>query len=388
MAFSWLSPLNWFRARRHLLAYLYDTTDRKRSRWVNMRKEDWDPSGTFALRRPLDDEFAFLLLGDTGEGDASQAVLVDKLQMEAGSAAFTIIAGDVVYPSGRSADYRTKFYVPYRNLGHDIYAVPGNHDWYDELAGFLVHFCDSNRKLRAPDQPVISSEKLEGLRRIRKNDHVQPNMYFSIDHPRVQIVCIDTGIKGGLGREQEEWLRRLSADPRPKVLIAGFPFYVDGRPGRIHRSVRSIVDEGNYVLVVGGDKHNFQAYEVPQDGRSVWYLVNGGGGAYGSYTYRIPPMSQMDLDGKGLRPTSFTCYPPPTVALPSDGLPRRLLMLPSKLLSWLPAWAVDNDAAPYRRSFVKVAVRSDHLDVEAFGVQDFGTEYLRDSPIWDTRIPL
>ena len=389
MAFSWLAPLNLFRARRHfLVAWVYDTTNRKRDQWVAMRRGDHDPTGTFALHRPLDDNFSFLILGDTGEGDASQMVLVDKLKEQGRDAAFTIIAGDVIYPSGRSADYRAKFYVPYRHLRHDIYAVPGNHDWYDELHGFLVHFCDSNRKLRAPEDDVIKPEKLADLRRIRRNEHVQPNMYFTIEHPRVRIVCIDTGVKGSLGRAQEEWLRRVSADPRPKVLITGFPFYVDGRPGRVSASVRALVAETNYVLVVGGDIHNFQAYELKKGGRSVWYLVNGGGGAYASSTYRIPPLDRMDLDGNELVPESFTCYPPPTVAPPSGKVPGKLLQLRQSWLRKLPGWLLDDDAAPYRRSFVKVALGRDDLLVEALGIKDFDQESQDGPPVWSATIPL
>lgn len=389
MAFSWLAPLNLIRARRHILVtWLYDSTNRKRDEWVGMRRRDHDPSGTFALQRPLGDRFSFLILGDTGEGDASQMVLVDKIQQEGKDAAFTIIAGDVIYPSGRSAEYRAKFYVPYRNVEHDIYAVPGNHDWYDELHGFLIHFCDSNRKLRAPDRVAIKPEKLGDLRRIRRNTYVQPNMYFTIEHPRLQIVCIDTGVKGGLGRAQEQWLRRVSADPRPKVLITGFPFYVDGGPGKVSARIRALVARSNYVLVVGGDKHNFQAYELKKGKSSVWYLVNGGGGAYASPTYGIPPRDRMNLDGSELQPVSFTCYPPPTVAPPSGRLPGKLLRLRQSFLRKLPGWLLDDDAAPYRRSFVKVTLGRDTLEVTAFGIKDFGKEALEEDTVWEAAIPL
>jgi hypothetical protein len=30
---------------------------------------------------------------------------------------------------------------PYRHYPQPIYALPGNHDWYDGLRGFMTYFC-------------------------------------------------------------------------------------------------------------------------------------------------------------------------------------------------------------------------------------------------------
>src|SRR5688572_12893659 len=110
MAFRWGSPINWLRARRHLFAtYITDTTDLKRQRWVDMQAR-MTGSREFGLIIPdLPAEFSFIVLGDPGEGDASQLVLVDKLLKEAADTPFTVIASDVIYPAGRSHDYREKF---------------------------------------------------------------------------------------------------------------------------------------------------------------------------------------------------------------------------------------------------------------------------------------
>ena len=107
MAFSWGNPVNWLRARRHVVASFFaDTTDRKRRRWVEMQARRTG-SRDFSLSLPdVAAEFSFIALGDPGEGDSSQHVLVDKFLREAADTAFTIIASDVIYPSGRSHDYR------------------------------------------------------------------------------------------------------------------------------------------------------------------------------------------------------------------------------------------------------------------------------------------
>jgi hypothetical protein len=383
MAFTWLSPVNWLRARRHVLAHLYDTTNAKRKLWADLQAQH-DSTGEFRLQRDLPESFSFVVLGDTGEGDASQLVLVDRFLEEAADCAFSIIASDVIYPAGRSADYREKFYIPYRHHEQDLYVIPGNHDWYDELHGFMAHFCDNRRRLRDPSLPTIGDDKLMALRQIRTNQVFQPNMYFFIDHPLVRIVCVDTGIKAVIDDDQEAWLRRVSADPRPKILLTGNPIYVNGGRKRSLDGVLSIVEQHNYVLVVGGDTHNFQRYRIPvgtgASSRIVWHVVNGGGGAYLRRTDTIPPAAEMELGPFSLEEgTDFACYP-------TREQSRRALK--GRWARLLPSWAADKNAPPYYKSFVKVAVGPEGLRVRAFGVEDFAKGLAATEVIWDETIEL
>ena len=43
------------------------------------------------------------------------------------------------------------------------------------------------------------------------------------------MVAIDTGIDGLLDAEQWAWLKRISAEPGPKILVTGKPLLVNGR---------------------------------------------------------------------------------------------------------------------------------------------------------------
>ncbi|HSF04728.1 MAG TPA: hypothetical protein VLG10_02960 [Methylomirabilota bacterium] len=62
-----------------------------------------ETAGTFAVGPPdVTGDFAFLVVGDPGEGDASRHVLRDSI-LRAGAAPevrFMIIASDVIYPTG------------------------------------------------------------------------------------------------------------------------------------------------------------------------------------------------------------------------------------------------------------------------------------------------
>jgi hypothetical protein len=85
-------------------------------------------------------DFSFLVLGDTGEGGAAQHSLRDQY-LRLGwrpDVKFLVISSDVIYPSGALSDYESKFYLPFKGFTKPIYAIPGNHDWYDALEGFAA----------------------------------------------------------------------------------------------------------------------------------------------------------------------------------------------------------------------------------------------------------
>jgi len=384
MPFSWGNPVNWILSRRHLTAKIIDTTDRKRKKWVAVQTAN-SGSQDFELKRPdIPADFSFLVLGDTGEGDSSQMVLVDRILKEGEGTSFAVIAGDVIYPSGRSADYRAKFYIPYRHYPQDIYAAPGNHDWYDELVGFMVHFCGNlyhfNDTQR--EKTTVDPVKLEHLQTIRKNRYRQPNMYFYIDTSQVRIVSIDVGINGHIDDEQLQWLERVSAANKPKILISGKPVYADGKLDRNLTNVNDVLNKTGYLLAIGGDTHNFQRYRFTfdQGGKSVvrYHIVNGGGGAYLSKTHDIPLASDMKFVPKlATEPDDFACFPSRDQS--------RTFFSHNLLLEHAPAWAVDRDKSPYHKSFMKIFVLADKLRVQAFGVDEFGAAGLNRPPLfeWD-----
>ena len=87
-------------------------------------------------------DFSFIVIGDTGEGDASQHSLRDQyLQVvRKEEVKFVVVSSDVVYPAGAMRDYEAKFWLPFMGTTKPVYAIPGNHDWYDALEGFAATF--------------------------------------------------------------------------------------------------------------------------------------------------------------------------------------------------------------------------------------------------------
>jgi hypothetical protein len=90
-------------------------------------------------------DFSFLVIGDPGEGDASQYSLISRLQKLGlhDDVKFLVVSSDVIYPAGSIQDYEANFYLPFQGIQKPIYAIPGNHDWFDALEGFNANFLEA-----------------------------------------------------------------------------------------------------------------------------------------------------------------------------------------------------------------------------------------------------
>jgi len=255
-------------------------------------------------RTDLGDSFSCLVAGDTGEGDHSQYAVVPGLLTTGEGTSFLVVMSDVIYPIGDGNDYVDKFFRPYGGYLAPIYALPGNHDWYDGLGGFMRHFASaeplpprphgSGLKERIRDRlcapSVMGETTLDDCRKLRPAETQQgqvPGPYWLIETEQLRFVGIDTGILGALDGDQGDWLKRISAGAKPKVLLTGKPIYVynEHDPWKIYdrdftgdEVVRDPTN--NYIAALGGDIHNYQRYPVPVGDGTIQYIVSGGGGAF------------------------------------------------------------------------------------------------------------
>lgn len=339
--FSWLSPAPLWASRNDRLARWFgDPTDDQRREWL--RRLDAYARDAGVAPPPRDrivtrfaDRAAVSvgLLGDPGEGDASQYAVVPVFARVAGDTDLAVVCSDVVYPAGGVAAYADRFYRAYADHPGPIYALPGNHDWYDGLTGFMTAFCDAPPDAGAPPlggsgvgaalrrllwrrAPRATAEQVADMRWYRDAESQQagqPGPYCAIDAGPVRLVLIDTGLDGHIDAEQGEWLREVSRGDRPKILLTGRPIY---SYGRLQRSpitgggdVNEIVTDPrhHYVAAIGGDDHNYQRYPVAlRDGRTIQYVVAGGSGAYLSATHQIP---NVDALAPAVTEEGFRCYP-------------------------------------------------------------------------------
>ncbi|WP_232663900.1 metallophosphoesterase family protein [Pseudonocardia sp. TRM90224] len=341
--FSWLRPGPLISSRNDLLAKWFgDPTNDMRREWLRrldayaQEAGQQPPARDRLVTRFADrDRISVAVLGDPGEGDASQYVVVPVLQRVAADADFGVVCSDVIYPAGGVRTYEGGFYRPYADVPFPLYALPGNHDWYDGLTGFMTAFCDAPpdagapsfegsgpvwkrllRKLLWRSPPAATAEDVADMRWYRDAESQQagqPGPYCAIDAGPVRLVLIDTGMVGGIDAEQAEWLRAVSEGGRPTILLTGRPIYTYARlqqsPIEGGGDVNEIVTDPayNYIAVIGGDDHNYQRYPVRlRDGRTVQYIVAGGSGAYLAATHQIPNVDRL---APAVFEEGFRCYP-------------------------------------------------------------------------------
>jgi uncharacterized membrane protein HdeD (DUF308 family) len=286
--------------------------------WAEARTDQWreamvhaiPASGAtpFAVTAPGTDtgDFSFVVIGDTGEGDASQHALRDQLLTVTArtDVRFVVISSDVVYPNGSMIDYEGSFWLPFKGVTKPVFAIPGNHDWYDALEAFLATFLqpDAARaamRARAAadlrltsttgdriDHLIAEAARLRGAYDVPTGFQRAPFFEFQTDG--FALLAIDTGIVKRIDAAQWAWLESALDRASGKLTLAvlGHPLYAkafdmaQGNP-EFARLKRLLLDRG-VTIMMAGDTHDFEYYAEPaRDGKPpVQYFVNGGGGAY------------------------------------------------------------------------------------------------------------
>jgi uncharacterized membrane protein HdeD (DUF308 family)/3',5'-cyclic AMP phosphodiesterase CpdA len=329
-------------------------------------------------------DFSFIVIGDTGEGDASQQVLHDRLLAVGGKpdVKFLVVASDVIYPAGAMKDYERKFYLPFKGIHKPIFAVPGNHDWYDALDSFTANFLDPNSAriaLRARREAELKlttttesriDDMIREAGRLRREYGIdaarQRAPYFEMHTERFSLVAVDTGILRRIDDDQFRWLGKAldRAGGRFKMVILGHPLYAggayQGAAEKDFAAVHALLKKHSVDVVMAGDTHDFEYYKEPTEhGRSMYHFVNGGGGAYISIGTALAWPKKPPVEECGFYPSTEELTASLEKYTPSWRWPFWLWV---KLFSAWPsspeatAAAFDYDHAPFFQSFMEIRV--------------------------------
>ncbi len=276
-------------------------------------------------------DFSFLVLGDTGEGGGAQQSLRDQYLFlgQRPDVKFLVISSDVIYPEGALGDYEPKFYLPFKGFTKPIYAIPGNHDWYDALEGFAANFLEpeaarasmrarieaDNRLTTTTDERI--EKYLQETDRLRREFGVrtgwQRGPFFEIVGKRFVLIAVDTGVLRTVDSRQWQWLTAALERARGKftMVILGHPLYAGGRyqggpfgagageweanpasplgpDGDVEAfgAVHQLLRKHHVDVVMAGDTHYFEhyveKYAAGPETCTMLHFVNGGGGAYTS----------------------------------------------------------------------------------------------------------
>ncbi|MBZ5856061.1 metallophosphoesterase family protein [Flavihumibacter profundi] len=332
-------------------------------------------------------DFSFVVIGDPGEGDASQLVLKDRVLAvtQQPEVKFVVISSDVIYPSGSINDYEKKFYLPLKGVTKPVYAIPGNHDWYDALEGFAANFYEPGIARKAMQARVdkdlnISTstdrnidEMISRAGFLRKEYGVptgfQKAPYFQVGTDDFVLICIDTGVKRQLDSLEMTWVKSVLENSKGKFVMAllGHPFYAIGEyQGDLNpefKKLHQLLRDYKVPVVMAGDTHDFEYYrEEPKnnDDQVMHHFVNGGGGAYLSIGTAMADTAEMPTRDYAFYPsynplvkkiddnTSWYKYPAWWYTKKFNGWPFSA--------EWLSA-AFDYNVAPFFQSFMEIKVQ-------------------------------
>ena len=207
-------------------------------------------------------------LGDGFDGTYSIAYLLAQRELIVEGtvlprASAVVMGGDQVYPTASGTQYENRFKGPYRAALPEappdgprptLYALPGNHDWYDGLTAFLRLFAR------------VEEGHIGGWRTR------QHRSYFALRLPhRWWLFAIDVQFGAYLDEPQLRYFRQMATrlDPGDRVILC------PPSPNWVHEPAayttidyfirRILKPTGAEIrVIVAGDLHHYARYSHPE----------------------------------------------------------------------------------------------------------------------------
>jgi len=232
-------------------------------------------------------------IADTGDGfepTYTMAYLLAKDTLAVGSSvplthgSILIMGGDQCYPQATREEYKHRLQLPYGwafNVAtpeRKLFAIPGNHDWYDGLQAFDSLFCSSRDKLSNAKGNVIGGWQC-----------MQHRSYWALRLPHKWWVWgADIQFSKYLDNAQVNYFETMAAEmgPDDKLIICL------AEPAWMIADLQGVDEEENFFkittiarkhgaricAVIAGDWHHYARYYAPELG--VHFFTAGGGGSF------------------------------------------------------------------------------------------------------------
>jgi hypothetical protein len=253
----------------------YDYSD-KTDIWIDYVADlgdGWD--STFAVARTIAEPS--LSLSNPASSDAHRT--------ERGH--ILVMGGDEVYPTADRDAYQEKLVAPYTTaLPHSappqphVYAIPGNHDWYDGLVSFSRLFFQ-NRWIGGWQTRQRRSYFALKLPHSWWLWGVDVQLESDIDQPQLDYFCeiarehVKPGDRIILATAEPDWIYGNIYDPKLQKNLA---FLEE----RVLRDAKATLR-----VALAGDLHHYRRHEA-NDGSGKQLITAGGGGAFLHPTYGPP----------------------------------------------------------------------------------------------------
>lgn len=245
-----------------------------------------------------------------------------------------VMGGDEVYPLANAQTYRNQLWQPYSwafpdhnrkdDEGVPLFAIPGNHDWYDGLVQFLAYY--------ARETPTHFGNWRSHQRR----------SYFAIQITKTWwLWAMDIQLAEDMDQPQADYFTMIAQStemlPGSRIILCS------AEPGWLYSDTNTkswdIVDfaigiahkaskDFTVPLLLSGDTHHYSRYKSP-DGTQ--FVTSGGGGAFLHPTHQLEPEADARWTGKkkplklGTKPTGAKDRPSEPAVYPSMNVSRSLL---------------------------------------------------------------
>ncbi|MGK4005868.1 calcineurin [Sorangium sp. So ce1036] len=279
------------------------------------------PPFDYAVRGDLErDELWLDYVADTGDGfnpTYAVACLLARPSLVLGGREtmrgdVLIMGGDQVYPSATRKAYWTRLVAPYAaalpkadvEQPPHLFAIPGNHDWYDGLMSFMRLF-GQRRTLGAwrtrQSRSYFALKLPHGFWLLGVDIHLESD----IDQPQIEYFCrlarheMRDGDRVILCTAEPDWVKGTLYNPDLQSNLAFLEKQLaDARPGveivvrlagDLHHYRRHESDDGRQNITAGGGG----AFLHPTHGERVDVVYSGPGGCLRPYTLKasFPPAS-------------------------------------------------------------------------------------------------
>lgn len=245
----------------------------------------------------------------------SKPTLDTKVKDETRRGEILILGGDGVYPTASPDEYKKRLVTPYQmafkaggtsvaetrpdavNLSEEphVFALPGNHDWYDSLMAFRKLFCShifNERRFACFDENDSNGGATQrGGWRTR-----QKRSYFAVKLPHGWwLLGVDLQLTHNIDVSQLEYFESISKQMKPGdkiILCVPEPYWVkaikyekhtdkfEKKEESIEKLEKFFERKGMDIKVyLAGDLHHYRRFEA-DDNSNVHKITAGGGGAF------------------------------------------------------------------------------------------------------------
>jgi hypothetical protein len=202
-----------------------------------------------------------------------------------------VFGGDEVYPTPSRAEYHRRLIVPWETAFGDtrisesphVFAIPGNHDWYDGLSAFARLFCST-----------VGGRHFAGWRTRQRRS------YFALKLPcRWWLIASDGQLQADIDTPQIEYFRQVAdryMQPGDRVIVClASPVWVQAHK---YREFGGVFDETDLLYLrdeifarrgvqmsvfLAGDNHHYRRHEEiapAAPDAPIQKITAGGGGAF------------------------------------------------------------------------------------------------------------